>query len=345
MEVNDESINGMNIYTEENCTEDNTTCSSGGTEGITIEDKQPSYKFDQFFNLPFTMSNEDEEYLKFLYNIDNEPKEIIVKLSGDTAKYPFDKYFLNFLIGLPMQNLNIELDTDNIDSTVNSTMIPKSKSDILLNVYNVTQKLRTHCDDNDFKTIYLCPASSTKDKRNSTTFVNIEYTFERNYTILTIVIPLLAIFFLLGGIFIFENSMDNIGNRLALTLGIFALIFTLPKVIGSMKPLSIVPTIADSMLSLIILSTIAFTISSILSSSSIIQKWFPKHFNWIDYLVFGIVSGFVVLYFNNYLFDVEVWWLVPIMISGLGYGLLMKTLGFKINGPLKLKLFYRMKRT
>ena len=45
--------------------------------------------------------------------------------------------------------------------------------------------------------------------------------FQRNYTILILVVPLLAIFYLLGAIFIFDNSMDQIGNRLTLTLGIY----------------------------------------------------------------------------------------------------------------------------
>jgi hypothetical protein len=42
--------------------------------------------------------------------------------------------------------------------------------------------------------------------------------FERNYTILILIITLLGIFYLLGSIFIFDNLSDNIGNRLALTL-------------------------------------------------------------------------------------------------------------------------------
>jgi hypothetical protein len=156
----------------------------------------------------------------------------------------------------------------------------------------------------------------------------------RNYAIAIIVIPIISIFFLLGAIFIFKNSPDNIGNRLTLTLGIFALLFTLPEIIDSMKPQTSTPTIADSMLSIIIIATIAFTISSIISSSSIIQKWLSKHYTWIDGLVFFIVSGFVIAYFNIYLLDSQLWWLVPVIIFGLGYGLLLRLLGLIINQPL-----------
>ena len=66
------------------------------------------------------------------------------------------------------------------------------------------------------------------------------------------------------------------------------------------------------MLSLIItIGTIAFTISSIIRSSSILQKWFLKHHSWIDAIAFVIVSGFVFTYFNKYLIDNQLWWLVP----------------------------------
>jgi F0F1-type ATP synthase assembly protein I len=86
------------------------------------------------------------------------------------------------------------------------------------------------------------------------------------------------------------------------------------------------------MLSIIIIASIAFTISSILSSTSILQKWFPKHYSLIDGIVFIIISGFVISYFSNYLFDSELWWLIPLIIFGLG--LLLRALGVKINRPL-----------
>jgi hypothetical protein len=164
--------------------------------------------------------------------------------------------------------------------------------------------------------------------------MNVRYNFNRTYSIATIIIPIVAIFYLLGAIFLFENSSENIGKRLTLTLGIFALLFTLPNIISSLKPQTSAPTIADSMLSIIIIASIAFTISSILSSTSILQKWFPKHYSLIDGIVFIIISGFVISYFSNYLFDSELWWLIPLIIFGLGYGLLLRALGVKINRPL-----------
>jgi hypothetical protein len=60
---------------------------------------------------------------------------------------------------------------------------------------------------------------------------------------------------------------------------------------------------------------------------------FIKHHTWSDGIVFVIVSIFVVTYFA-YLFDSELWWLVPIILFRLGYGLLLRALGIKINKPL-----------
>lgn len=126
----------------------------------------------------------------------------------------------------------------------------------------------------------------------------------------------------------FENSSDLIGNRLALTLGIFALIFSLPTIIDSMKPQTSSPTIADSLLSLIIIVTIAFTISSSMSISS---TGLAKHYALIDGIVLIIVSGMVIIYFGNFIRDPSLWWLVSVLIVGLGYGLLLRVLGMRVT--------------
>lgn len=230
-----------------------------------------------------------------------------ISLKGDPSRYPFDSHYINLYFYLPVYG-GVKLDQAkqliSTQNQINSNWVTRISN---MNVVNDTYQ-QSH--------------------------INTTIDFDRNYTIATLTIPLFAIFFLLGAIFIFKNSADNIGNRLTLTLGIFALLFTLPDLIDINKPQTSTPTIADSMLSIIIIATIAFTISSIISSSSTIQKWFPKRHTWIDGIVFGIVSGFVIIYFNKYLFDNQLWWLVPIILFGLGYGLLLRALGIKINKPL-----------
>jgi hypothetical protein len=236
-----------------------------------------------------------------------DPHVKSIPLKGDPLRYPFDSHYINLYFYLPIYD-GVKLDQAkqliSTQNQINSNWVTRiSNMNVVNDAYN-----QSH--------------------------INTTIDFDRNYTIATLTIPLFAIFFLLGAIFIFQNSADNIGNRLALTLGIFALLFTLPDLIDINKPQTSAPTIADSMLSTIIIATIAFTISSIISSSSTIQKWFPKHHTWIDGIVFVIVSGFVIAYFNKYLLDSQLWWLVPIILFGLGYGLLLRALGIKINKPL-----------
>jgi hypothetical protein len=302
---------------------------TGGNYDLTIRnldlDKNNSFAMQNIL-----LEEDDNDYTFFSYIDDLDARDQVFKtiVSGDATRYPFDNYSLNLGFEFPI----IDEDEDN-KTRIDATPIYYSTG------FNPSLK------DNWITTsnIYLVPSSKghipvSKEPFESLNFSknpdNIKFNFYRNYSIAIIVIPLFSIFFLLGAIFIFENSSDNIGNRLALTLGIFALLFTLREIIDSMKPETSAPTIADSMLSIIIISTIAFTISSIISSSSTIQRWFPKHHSWIDGIVFVIVARFVITYFNKYLLDSQLWWLVPLIIFGLGYGLLLRTLGIKVNKPL-----------
>lgn len=200
-----------------------------------------------------------------------------IPLLGEPSRYPFDKYHMNLTLAIPLLNL------------LNPTLNFSAKYDSLVNsTWNPSLDVKEIKLDND-----------------PVRFVNIKFDFQRNYTISIVIIPILAIFFLLGAIFIFdfEDRVDLVSSRMALTLGIFALIFTLPEIINSMKPVTSGPTIADSLLSIIVISTISFTVSSALSNSSTIRNWFPKHYSWIDGIVFLIVSGIVIAYFRDLLFD------------------------------------------
>jgi hypothetical protein len=253
----------------------------------------------------------------------------IFSVSGavDPLMFPFDKYHINLILGIPYKDIQFNL-------TKTSGNLSNIGFDYTL---ELTDTNLSRVEGISSESIHACGVPSPvclQQVGKYSSFTNIETVFFRNFSIAIVIIPLIAIFFLLGAIFIFENSTDSIGNRLTLTLGIFALIFTLPEIIDAYKPQTSAPTIADSMLSLIIISTIAFTVSSIISSSPIIHKWFPKHHSWIDTSAFVLISIFVMAYFNNYLFDDEMWWLVPLIIFGLGYGLLLRVFGIKIDKPL-----------
>lgn len=297
----------------------------GYLEGISISDRQ----VNDIFDLALSQEKSTDEcnpVYRSIQNANSTGFDIVsIPLSGNPLAFPFDHYYLNLILNVPYRNITFS----HIDDHSNLLDSGFSYSSIIENNTSLDD-FNPDCKIIEINRTLLC----TKDIKIGSSFIDIKYNFDRSYYIFIVIIPIIAIFYLLGGIFVFENALENIGNRLTLTLGIFALIFTLPEIITSMKPLTSAPTIADSMLSIIIIATIAFTVSSILSSSSTIQKWFPKHHTWIDGIVFVIVAGFVIAYFNNYIFDNEIWWLVPIIIFGLGYGLLLRVLGVRINKPL-----------
>jgi hypothetical protein len=294
----------------------------GYLEGISVEDKDVK----NIFAFALSQDESTDECAPDYQNIQNANNTdyVSLPLSGDPLAFPFDHYYINLMLDVPYRNLTF----DYIDEESNLLNTGFSYSSIIENTPSLN--LNPDCTTENESQTWLCQ----KDLRDGSTIMNVRYNFNRTYSIATIIIPIVAIFYLLGAIFLFENSSENIGKRLTLTLGIFALLFTLPNIISSLKPQTSAPTIADSMLSIIIIASIAFTISSILSSTSILQKWFPKHYSLIDGIVFIIISGFVISYFSNYLFDSELWWLIPLIIFGLGYGLLLRALGVKINRPL-----------
>jgi hypothetical protein len=295
-------------------------------EGISIEDKEVKDIFD-FALLQDEESADDcgSRGYQSIRNANNTGFDSVsIPISGDPLRFPFDDYYINLILDVPYRNITFGY-TDEHSNLFNTGF---SYFSVIENISSLN--LNPDCKTENVSQTWLCQ----KDLQNASTIMNVKYNFNRAYSIATVTVPIVAIFYLLGAIFLFENSSENIGKRLTLTLGIFALIFTLPNIINSLKPLTSSPTIADSMLSIIIIAAIAFTISSILSSSSILQKWFPRRYSWIDGIVFIIISGFVISYFSNYLFDSELWWLIPLIIFGLGYGLLLRALGVKIKRPL-----------
>ena len=217
-----------------------------------------------------------------------------VQLSGDPLLFPFDRYHVNMTMLFPG---TLEEQRVVSGSIVNASWKATSNSVVK---ENEEAKMSEH---------------------------TILVEFQRNYTNLVLIIPLLAIFYLLGASFIFDNTLDRLGNRLALTLGIIALIFTLNNIIDQTRPITGGPTVADSILSIAIIAAIVFPISSILSSSPIIQKRFSGLYGFIDAIMFVFMSGIAIVLLSN--FNLEVTrWLLPVIIFGLGYGLLVRKMSF-----------------
>ena len=324
VKVHESRFNESNVYEDQpiyiaSITEDNET-------------------INEVFEVPltsgnFSMSPEDE--IAELIALFTKSEESIgpIPLIGDESMYPFDKYYSNLVYVFPLKNISFS-NTEHLfsyDGSVTTNWNPydfesrMNHSNLILTNYNLT------CVP---EITSLCDVLHNPQGLNDSSLFYVKLLYERNFTIASVIVPILAIFYLLGAIFIFDSSSENISNILTLTLGIFAVIFSLPTIIDSFKPQTSTPTVADSMLSIIIIATISFTVSSVLSSSPILQRWFPKRYSYIDGMVYVIISGFAILYLDKILLNTELWWLVPVIIFGLGYGLLLRLLGIKITGPL-----------
>lgn len=250
-----------------------------------------------------------EKYYGLNYNSERNGLVDSLSMEGTPSLYPFDYYYVDLGISLPITDLDY-----------------KTYSEYMHGSEEEWTKHWIFFEDPVFEKwnpILKSVNIPSKDDQSESS-MNFVIEFYRNHHISIIIIPLIAIFFLLGAIFIFNNASENIGNRLTLTLGIFALIFTLPEIIDSMKPQVNVPTIADAMLSTIILTTIVFTVSSIITSNSSIQRKFPNYYHMGNIISFIVASAFVILSFYTFPIDINIW-LVPIMIFGFGYGLLLRT--------------------
>ena len=247
-------------------------------------------------------------------------------LFGNPSPFPFDKYHLNFVVAIPTNELHI-MDTVKFDQIINATWNPAYETrDYTMEdafIKNLCFKVEEYhiydlCDREDF------------------IFENIKITFERNFVAsLAILFPVISIFFLIGAVFIFDNTIENVPNRLLLTLGIFALIFTLPDYLDAAKPLSPYSSIAEYLLGAIMLATIVFSISSVLSISPVIVHKLKNKLLIVDAIAFLAVAAISITAFLPsffYFLPVHISIIISlILLLGLGYGLGLRIMGMGIT--------------
>ena len=262
------------------------------------------------------------------FKIRKYTQAISFPIIGNASEFPFDLYSLDLRFVTPF---NYSLVSKNYyDKSINSSLITSIPDASMI-------KQIVNCRFSNSSLCFMHKPGYFPSIKNDSIFWLIHFDFKRNYTVDAITIPILAIFYLLGAIFILESTMDQLTIRLAITLGIFAFLFTFTPIINQMKPPSIVakvPTIADSLVTVILVATIAFSVSSVISGGPVIRNKFPRGSIWIDRIVFFFVSGVIIWYFRNYSLDITIW-IVPVIIFGLGYGLLLRTSGLKIAETLE----------
>jgi hypothetical protein len=257
------------------------------------------------------------------------PASTSFPLTGDPSEFPFDQYSLNLRLVIPYNPPNIEF-SNHYNKSVNSSLVPFFDGSMVNEVVSCKETLNSnessYCD--------MDPAYVHDDKPS---FWLLHFNFMRNYTVELVTIPMLAIFYLLGAVFILESTTDQLTIRLAITLGIFAFLFTFTPIINQMKPpatVTKIPTVADSLITIILVATIAFSVSSVISGSPVVKKKFPRGSIWIDRIVFFVISGIIIWYFRYYPLDITMW-IVPVIIFGLGYGLLLRASGTKMAEKLE----------
>ena len=76
--------------------------------------------------------------------------------------------------------------------------------------------------------------------------------------------------------------------------------------------------------------------------STLFQERFSRIINWIDLASFCIIAIIIIYYFESLPHNISIW-LLPIVIFGLGYGLIIRALGLKISvNILKFSLFKKI---
>lgn len=148
----------------------------------------------------------------------------------------------------------------------------------------------------------------------------IHFEFIRNSNILSLILPLIGVFYLLGSVFALDMVAppNQITNRILIFVGVYALIFTLglPQIVKDMKP-NPEPTIADSLINLSVVAGIAFTLSSILGPGLTKKTWIA------DLAGFLFVVAVFTQSMRSFPLDVAIW-LVPVITFGLGCGLIIR---------------------
>jgi hypothetical protein len=158
-----------------------------------------------------------------------------LNLFGRPWNYPFDKYhaILSFRIDLP----NVEIDYPK------TTIYANEAVNRFWNVRVVEQ---------DSKVVHDTEFSQ----------LDLKLEFTRNDDILPLQLALVSAFFLLGSTLMIANK--DISNRLLITIGVFALIFSFYQIMESTKPYAFGnATYADVVIAFLLFITVVYTMVSI----------------------------------------------------------------------------------
>jgi hypothetical protein len=301
----------------------------GNVDGANVAEN----RVEDYFRLPVMRFQDSLNTSSFTTN-NASSRASSISIAGDSSRFPFDHYFVSLVLQIPLNHTSFTY-SGQYDKSVNSSWVPFINGSAL----NSTQIMRQYSKLNSLKCdayrsptilnncIYLGYSLRNPLEYKYYTWLNIFIDFKRNYSVAAITIPIVAIFYLLGANFVMRTN--QLPNRLAITLGVFAFLFAFIPIVNQMKPPTTtnVPTIADLLITLILTATITYTVSSVIASSPVIRNKFSKESILIDGVAFLLVSAVAIGYIisSSFPFDILIW-LTPTVLFGLGYGLLLRLL-------------------
>ncbi|MFY9795860.1 MAG: hypothetical protein WAK17_16205 [Candidatus Nitrosopolaris sp.] len=158
-----------------------------------------------------------------------EMKPYSATLNGRPLSFPLDQYYVDLIVKIPFKDVTIQHNNQTYgDLSGWNSEVPKivSCNSIQTNTKNFT-----------------CDAQTGNDPMSNNTFIKIHINFTRNdFAFWAIIFPILFIFFLLGTI-CFLGPVDHyLVARIAITLGVFAFVFTFDTMLPNVKPHNILNT-------------------------------------------------------------------------------------------------------
>lgn len=181
--------------------------------GLNTQGSQCDYT-ECFFQLPITLNHPDPSYPFVDFNSSMvKVNKMPLKLFGDSLRFPFDDYYVNLVFAVPLNNLTVRSITPSFSTLLNGSWYPGHIQNSSIDAKKIGFP--------QYELIgkqYLFPIVASDLNPNlvsgNTSFFNVNIHFYRANSIISIVLPLLSIFYLLGAILILENKTEQVAIRI-----------------------------------------------------------------------------------------------------------------------------------
>ena len=149
-------------------------------------------------------------------------KPYTASLSGDPLTFPLDHYSVDLIIEIPFKHVHIQRDVKGVGT-----------GELYKSGWNPPDPEIASCSNIHSNIMnFICDPQTRNDQISNHTFVKIHMDFTRNdFSFWAIIFPIFFIFFLLGIVCFLEPKDDYLVARIAITLGVFAFVFTFDAIL------------------------------------------------------------------------------------------------------------------